>query len=433
MSRSVELFQKACQVIPGGVNSPVRAFKGVGGDPVYFQSGKGAYLYDVDGQTYIDYIGSWGPMILGHAHPEVVEATIRTLENGASFGAPCELEIQLAEKICHLMPNIEKVRLLNSGTEATMTAIRLARAATGREKIIKFAGCFHGHSDALLVKAGSGLLTLGVPSTPGVPVNTAQNTLTAPFNDLESVRALFESYRNEIAGMIVEPIAGNMGMVLPEPNFLAGLRALCDEYQAVLIFDEVMTGFRVALGGAQSLYPVKPDLTTLGKIIGGGLPVGAVGGKAEIMNLLSPLGSVYQSGTFAGNPLTMSSGLTTLDILQRPGTYERLNQRLQKLMNGMQDLAQEFDIDLQTVHVGGMFGLYFTKYCPVRCYEDVARGDELFFKRFFHLMLKQGVYLAPSMYEAGFISTAHTDEDIVKTLNAVKKAFEYEQKIPQNS
>jgi glutamate-1-semialdehyde 2,1-aminomutase len=432
MNKSVELFQQACDVIPGGVNSPVRAFKGVGGDPVYFQSGKGAYLRDVDGQTYIDYIGSWGPMILGHAHPEVVEATKRALDHGASFGAPCELEIRLAEKICQLMPNIEKVRLLNSGTEATMTAIRLARAATGREKIIKFAGCFHGHSDALLVKAGSGLLTLGVPSTPGVPVNTAQNTLTAPFNDLDAVRALFETYHDEIAGMIVEPIAGNMGMVMPEPDFLSGLRSLCDDYHAVLIFDEVMTGFRVALGGAQSLYPVIPDLTTLGKIVGGGLPVGAVGGKAEIMNLLSPLGAVYQSGTFAGNPLTMAAGLATLNILERPGTYEQLNQRLKHLMDGMQALSVEYGIDLQTVHVGGMFGLYFTNQHPVRCYEDVAKGDEQFFKRFFHQMLKQGIYLAPSMYEAGFISTAHSVEDIEKTLMAVKKAFEHEQKISQN-
>jgi glutamate-1-semialdehyde 2,1-aminomutase len=432
MHKSVELFHQACDVIPGGVNSPVRAFKGVGGDPVYFQSGKGAYLLDVDGQTYIDYIGSWGPMILGHAHPEVVEATKRAIDHGTSFGAPCELEIRLAEKICQLMPNIEKVRLLNSGTEATMTAIRLARAATGREKIIKFAGCFHGHSDALLVKAGSGLLTLGVPSTPGVPVNTAQNTLTAPFNNLEAVRALFETYQNEIAGMIVEPIAGNMGMVMPDPDFLSGLRSLCDDYHAVLIFDEVMTGFRVALGGAQSLYPVIPDLTTLGKIVGGGLPVGAVGGKAEIMNLLSPLGAVYQSGTFAGNPLTMAAGLATLNILERPGTYEQLNQRLAQLMDGMQVLALEYDIDLQTVHVGGMFGLYFTKHYPVRCYEDVAKGDEQFFKRFFHQMLKQGIYLAPSMYEAGFISTAHSVEDIEKTLMAVKKAFEHEQKISQN-
>jgi len=429
MSKSAELYQKACQYIPGGVNSPVRAFKGVGGTPVFFQRGHGAYLYDVDGQKYIDYVGSWGPLILGHAHPEVVATAIDTLQKGMTFGAPCELEVQLAEKICQLMPNIEKVRMMNSGTEATMTAIRLARAVSGRQKIMKFSGCFHGHSDALLVKAGSGLLTLGVPGTPGIPVNTAQNTVTAPYNDLNAVRALFESFPEDIAGIIVEPIAGNMGMVFPDPEFLVGLRDLCDRYQSILIFDEVMTGFRVALGGAQSIYQIKPDLTTLGKIVGGGMPVGALGGKAAIMDNLAPLGDVYQSGTFAGNPLTMATGLTTLSLLEKPDTYLSLESKLKTLLLGLEELAEVYDIPLQSVFLGGMFGLYFTKQYPIRSYDDVATADEHFFKRFFHHMLKQGVYLAPSMYEAGFISVAHTDADIQYTLQAAKCAFEYEQKI----
>lgn len=429
MSKSEVLFKKANQFIPGGVNSPVRAFKGVGGTPVYFKRGQGAYLFDTDDKRYIDYIGSWGPMILGHAHSDVVEMAYATLKNGMSFGAPCELEILLAEKICQLMPNIQKIRMVNSGTEATMTAIRLARAATDRQKIIKFSGCFHGHSDALLVKAGSGLLTLGVPSTPGVPINTAQNTLTAPFNDLETVEALFEKFGDDIAGIIVEPIAGNMGMVLPTPEFLPGLRKICDKYQAILIFDEVMTGFRVALGGAQSIYQVIPDLTTLGKIIGGGTPVGAVGGKEEYMNLLSPLGHVYQSGTFAGNPLTMASGLKTLELLESPNFYEHLSNHLQMLLDGMQSLANDYHIPFQGIHVGGMFGFYFTKQSPICSYEDVATGDEALFKRFFHHMLDHGVYFAPSMYEAGFISSAHTKDDVAHTLVGVEQAFKHEQKI----
>jgi len=429
MSKSAELYQKACQYIPGGVNSPVRAFKGVGGTPIFFERGHGAYLYDVDGQKYIDYVGSWGPLILGHAHPDVVATAIDTLQKGMTFGAPCELEVQLAEKICQLMPNIEKVRMMNSGTEATMTAIRLARAVTGRQKIMKFSGCFHGHSDALLVKAGSGLLTLGVPGTPGIPVNTAHNTVTAPYNDLNAVRALFENFPEDIAGIIVEPIAGNMGMVLPDPEFLVGLRDLCDKYRSILIFDEVMTGFRVALGGAQSIYQIKPDLTTLGKIVGGGMPVGALGGKAAIMDHLAPLGDVYQSGTFAGNPLTMATGLTTLSLLEKPNTYLSLESKLKSLLLGLEELAKVYDIPLQSVFLGGMFGLYFTKQYPIRSYDDVATADEHLFKRFFHHMLKQGVYLAPSMYEAGFISVAHTEEDIQDTLQAAKCAFEYEQKI----
>jgi glutamate-1-semialdehyde 2,1-aminomutase len=429
MNKSEALFEKANQFIPGGVNSPVRAFKAVGGTPVYFKRGKGAYLFDADDKRFIDYIGSWGPMILGHAHPKVIDVAFETLQNGMIFGAPCELEIQLAEKICQLMPGIQKIRMVNSGTEATMTAIRLARAATNRQKIIKFSGCFHGHSDALLVKGGSGLLTLGVPSTPGVPLNTAQNTLTAPFNDLEAVRALFEKYGDDIAGIIVEPIAGNMGMVLPTPEFLPGLRKICNEYQSILIFDEVMTGFRVALGGAQSIYQVEPDLTTLGKIIGGGTPVGAIGGKSKLMDLLSPLGHVYQSGTFAGNPLTMASGLITLELLENPGFFERLSEHLQLLLDGMQSLAKTYDIPFQHTHVGGMFGLYFTNESPILCYDDVAKGDEEFFKRFFHHMLSHGVYFAPSMYEAGFISSEHTKEDVAYTLEGVEQAFKHEQKI----
>lgn len=427
MNNSSRLFEKANEYIPGGVNSPVRAFKSVGGMPIYFKRGEGAYLFDVDNKRYIDYIGSWGPMILGHAHPDIVEIAYQTIKNGMSFGAPCEQEVLLAKKICQLMPAIEKIRMVNSGTEATMTAIRLARAATNRQKIIKFSGCFHGHSDALLVKGGSGLLTLGVPSTPGVPVNTAQNTLTAPFNDLAAIEALFACYGNDIAGVIVEPIAGNMGMVMPTPEFLPGLRKICDQYQAILIFDEVMTGFRVALGGAQSIYQVKPDLTTLGKIIGGGTPVGAIGGKAEYMDLLSPLGHVYQSGTFAGNPLTMASGLKTLELLESPGFYTHLAQQLTVLLDGMQNLATRFDIPLQSTHVGGMFGFYFTAQSPIRSFEDVATGNEELFKRFFHNMLSQGVYFAPSMYEAGFISSAHTLNDIHFTLNAVEQAFKHEQ------
>lgn len=432
MSKSIALFEQACRVIPGGVNSPVRAFKGVGGTPVFFEKGHGAYLYDIDGKRYIDYVGSWGPLILGHAHPEVLEAAIKTMQNGMSFGAPCELEVRLAEKLCQLMPNFEKVRMMNSGTEATMTAIRLARGVTGRQKIIKFSGCFHGHADPLLVKGGSGLLTLGVPSTPGVPTHTAQQTLIVPYNDLEALKAMFEAYGEDIAGIIIEPVAGNMGMVLPKQGFLQACRQLCDAYQAILIFDEVMTGFRVALGGAQSIYNIVPDLTTLGKIVGGGMPVGAVGGKAWIMDHLSPLGHVYQSGTFAGNPLTMATGLKTLSLLEKAGTYQQLQGQLEVLLSGMKQLADAYDIPFQSTYLGGMFGFYFTSKAEITCFEDVATGDEALFKRFFHHMLQQGVYLAPSMYEAGFISTAHSADDIELTLQAVKSAFEHEQKISKN-
>lgn len=423
MNQSSILFQEAQQVIPGGVNSPVRAFKSVGGDPIFFKQGKGAYLIDVDNQSYIDYVGSWGPLILGHAHPQVLKRVQETMALGMTFGAPTEIEIQMARKICQLMPSIEKVRMVNSGTEATMTAIRLARAVTGRQKIIKFAGCYHGHSDALLVKAGSGLLTFGVPSTPGVPEPLAHNTLTVPYNDLESLRILFEKYGEDIAGMIVEPIAGNMGMVLPKPGYLAGLRQICDEYQAIFILDEVMTGFRVALGGAQSIYQVVPDLTTLGKIIGGGMPVGAIGGKSWIMDHLSPVGPVYQAGTLSGNPMAMSAGLATLELIEAPGFYEQLSERTAALVSGMKEIANRFSIPMQICYQGGMFGFCFTDHHPIRRFEDVATGDEALFKRFFHRMLKSGVYLAPSMYEAGFVSAAHTTADIEKTLSAVEQAL----------
>ncbi|NBX84875.1 MAG: glutamate-1-semialdehyde-2,1-aminomutase [Gammaproteobacteria bacterium] len=429
MHQSSHLFQEALQVIPGGVNSPVRAFKGVGGDPIFFKQGKGAYLVDVDNHHYIDYVGSWGPLIVGHAHPEVLKRVQETMAMGMTFGAPTEIEIQMAKKISQLMPSIEKVRMVNSGTEATMTAIRLARAVTGRQKIIKFSGCYHGHSDALLVKAGSGLLTLGVPSTPGVPEHLAQNTLTVPYNDLESLQLLFQTYGNDIAGIIIEPIAGNMGMVKPEPGYLAGIRKLCDEYQSIFILDEVMTGFRVALGGAQSIERVVPDLTTLGKIIGGGMPVGAIGGKSWIMDNLAPVGPVYQAGTLSGNPMAMSAGLATLEMIEAPGFYDKLSQMTDLLMSGMKEIAEHYHIPLQTCYEGGMFGFCFTAQHPIRRYEDIATGDEGLFKRFFHRMLKNGVYLAPSMYEAGFISGAHTREDIENTLKAVDQAFCDEQKV----
>lgn len=423
MNKSSQLFEKAKHFIPGGVNSPVRAFKGVGKNPVFIEKGQGAYLYDVDGHQYVDYIGSWGPLILGHTHPKVMAAVEKALHQGMTFGAPTEIEIDMAEKIVELMPNIEKVRMVNSGTEATMTAIRMARAITGRQKIVKFSGCYHGHSDSLLVKAGSGLLTLGVPSSPGIPENLAANTLTVDFNDLVSLKFLFENYGEDIAGIIVEPIAGNMGMVLPQEGFLKGLRQLCDDYQAVLIFDEVMTGFRVALGGAQSIYDVVPDITTLGKIIGGGMPVGAIGGKASMMDVLSPVGPVYQAGTLAGNPLAMAAGLATLEEISKPNFYDHLFMKTQNLVQGMTSIAQRLSIPLQTVAVGGMFGFCFTAHQPIRNYQDVATSDEALFRRFYHAMLDNGVYLAPSMYEAGFVSAAHSKEDIDKTLEAFENAL----------
>lgn len=418
------LFDQAQLSIPGGVNSPVRAFKGVGGDPVFIDHAKGAYLYDTDGKKYIDYVASWGPMVLGHSHPSVVKAVQETAEKGLSFGAPTVIETRMAEKVCQLVPSIEKIRMVNSGTEATMSAIRLARGFTGRDNIIKFEGCYHGHSDSLLVKAGSGALTFGVPSSPGVPSSLADHTLTLPFNDLEAITHLLKTNGDTIACIIVEPVAGNMNCIPPEKGFLEGLRVLCDQYGIVLIFDEVMSGFRVALGGAQQIYEVKPDLTTLGKIIGGGLPVGAFGGRADIMALLAPNGPVYQAGTLSGNPLAMSAGLTTLEIISEPGFYEQLTQRTTQLLDGLSQLAKDADLAFSTNQVGGMFGLFFSEKTNISRFEQVMQCNQEHFKQFFHLMLEAGIYLAPSAFEAGFVSAAHTEEDINNTLSAAKTAFE---------
>lgn len=412
MSHSQELFAQAQAVIPGGVNSPVRAFKGVGGEPLFFKEGKGAYLVDVDDKHYIDYVGSWGPLILGHCHQNVTAAVAKVLYQGMSFGAPTELEIKLAQKIISLMPSIEKIRMVNSGTEATMTAIRLARGYTNRSKIIKFNGCYHGHSDSLLVKAGSGVLTFGIPSTPGIPPSITKHTLTADFNDLEQTARLFEQYNTDIAAVIVEPVAGNMGFVLPKPDFLQGLRDLCDSYNAVLIFDEVMTGFRVALGGAQEVFGVKPDLTTLGKVIGGGMPVGALGGKASIMSCLAPEGPVYQAGTLSGNPLAMAAGLATLTEVEKPGFYQHLSSISDKLVRALNDVTDSLNIPFCGASLGGMFGFCFNSKHQVMDYADVAASDEALFRLFFHGMLQKGVYFAPSMYEAGFVSSAHQLEEI---------------------
>lgn len=423
MSRSSTLFQKAQKLIPGGVNSPVRAFKSVGGTPLFIERGEGAYLVDVDGQRYIDYIGSWGPLILGHCHPRVMEAVTKALHHGMTFGAPTELEILLAEKIVSLMPSIEKIRMVNSGTEATMTAIRLARGFTAKNKIIKFNGCYHGHNDSLLVKSGSGVLTLGLPSSPGIPSSITEHTLTADFNDLAEVTRIFEANPRDIAAIIIEPIAGNMGLVLPDEHFLSGLRALCNQYQSLLIFDEVMTGFRVGLGGAQALYKITPDLTTLGKIIGGGMPVGAIGGRADIMNHLAPEGAVYQAGTLSGNPLAMAAGLATLLEVEQPGFYPALEAKSQQLMAGFADRAKHHGIPLSTQAIGGMFGFCFNELDRVRCYQDVAASNEARFKSFYHALLKRGIYFAPSAFEAGFISSAHGPSEIDKTLTAIDEAL----------
>lgn len=423
MTHSQQLFAQAQAVIPGGVNSPVRAFKGVGGDPVFFKEGRGAYLVDVDGRSYIDYVGSWGPLILGHCDQTVIDAVTAVLNSGMSFGAPTELEVRLAQKIVKLMPSIEKVRMVNSGTEATMTAIRLARGYTGKNKIIKFNGCYHGHNDSLLVKAGSGLLTLGIPSTPGIPASITEHTLTADFNNLEQTAALFEQYRGNIAAIILEPVAGNMGFVLPKPGFLQGLRELCDAHNALLIFDEVMTGFRVALGGAQAVFKIKPDLTTLGKVIGGGMPVGAVGGRAEIMSHLAPEGPVYQAGTLSGNPLAMAAGLATLAEVEKPGFYTRLAASTKTLVEGLAEVVEAFKIPFNAASLGGMFGFCFNEKKQIFDYADVASSNEVLFKQFFHGMLQKGVYFAPSMYEAGFVSSAHQDEEIKMTLLAAESVL----------
>jgi glutamate-1-semialdehyde 2,1-aminomutase len=423
MSKSEQLFQQAQNTIPGGVNSPVRAFKSVGGTPVFIDSANGAYLYDVDGKKYIDYIGSWGPMLLGHNHPAIREAVVKAAEKGLSFGAPCPAEITMAETICELVPSMEMVRMVSSGTEATMSAIRLARGFTGRNSILKFEGCYHGHADSLLVKAGSGALTLGVPNSPGVPADFAKYTLTAEFNNLEQVKQIFAEQGADLACIIVEPVAGNMNCIPPAPGFLEGLRALCDQYGAVLIFDEVMTGFRVALGGAQAYYNIKPDLTTLGKIIGGGMPVGAFGGRRDIMQHIAPLGGVYQAGTLSGNPIAMAAGLAALTEIRKPGVYDVLTAKTTQLIEGLAAVAKEVGIPLATTQVGGMFGVFFSKEAQITNYQQATQCDIAAFKRFFHLMLEQGVYLAPSAYEAGFLSIAHSDDDLAYTIAAAKKAF----------
>ena len=417
------LFNAAKKVIPGGVNSPVRAYKAVGGTPVFIDHAHGAYIYDTDGKEYIDYVCSWGPMILGHAEPMVVAAVRAAAGQGLSFGAPTTMETKLAELICSTVASVEQVRMVNSGTEATMSAIRLARGFTGRDKIIKFEGCYHGHADGLLVKAGSGALTLGVPTSPGVPAAMAEHTLTLEFNNLEQVTTVFDEVGEQLAAVIVEPVAGNMNCVPPKSGFLGGLRKLCDQYNTVLIFDEVMTGFRVAAAGAQSLYSVTPDLTTLGKVVGGGLPVGAFGGRAEIMAHLAPQGAVYQAGTLSGNPLAMAAGIATLQQVLEVGFYERLGERLDRLIEGLRSVASDTDIPLTTNHVGTMFGLFFTEADTVSSFADVMACDTVRFGRFFHGMLEEGIYLAPSAFEAGFISSAHGDSEIDRTLESARQVL----------
>jgi len=419
----MSLFLNAQAVIAGGVNSPVRAFAGVGGEPVFFKSATGAYLESEDGRRFIDYVGSWGPMILGHSHPAVIDAVIETAKNGLSFGAPCVLETRIAEKICALVPSVEKIRMVSSGTEATMSALRLARGHTGRDKIIKFEGCYHGHSDSLLIKAGSGALTLGVPSSPGVPASLAEHTITLPYNDLDALDTVFTEIGEQVACVIVEPIAGNMNMVPPVPGFHEKLRELCTAKGSILVFDEVMTGFRVAKGGAQSIFGITPDLTTLGKIVGGGMPAAAFGGRADIMASLAPDGPVYQAGTLSGNPVAMAAGLATLEQIDAPGFYESLTARTNQLIDGLAAAASDAGIAMATECEGGMFGLVFTDAASVRSFDQVAAADVERFKKFFHGMLDAGVYLAPSAFEAGFVSAAHGDGEINATIEAAKKVF----------
>ena len=423
MSRSELLFANAQKHIPGGVNSPVRAFKSVGGTPLFFKHAEGAYVVDEDDKRYVDYVGSWGPMILGHAHPEVLDAVRRQLQHGLSYGAPTALEVEMADLVCSLVPSMDMVRMVSSGTEATMSAIRLARGYTGRDDIIKFEGCYHGHSDSLLVKAGSGALTFGVPNSPGVPADFAKHTLTLPFNDLEAVEKALDECGRNVACIIVEPVAGNMNCVPPAPGFLQGLRKACDKHGVVLIFDEVMTGFRVHLGSAQALYGVTPDLSTFGKIIGGGMPVGAFGGKRAIMEQISPLGPVYQAGTLSGNPLAMAAGLTTLKLISRPGFHDELTDYTSRMLQGLQERADAAGIPFVTTQAGAMFGLYFSGADDIITFADVMASDAERFKRFFHLMLEGGVYLAPSAYEAGFTSIAHGDTELKLTLDAAERAF----------
>lgn len=423
MSDNQALYEQAKQYIPGGVNSPVRSFNAVEAAPIFFKRGDGAYLFDHNDKAYIDYIGSWGPLILGHNHPTVTAAVQQAVKNGLSFGTATWLEVEMAKKITVLIPNIEMVRMVNSGTEATMSAIRLARGFTGRNKFIKFEGCYHGHSDALLVKAGSGALTFGVPSSPGVPASFTEHTLVADFNDLASVEKLFSEHSDDLAAIILEPFCGNMNFIAPDKDFLLGLRRLCDQYGSLLIFDEVMTGFRVALGGAQERLNVKPDLTTLGKIIGGGMPVGAFGGRRDVMEYLAPVGPVYQAGTLSGNPIAMTAGLTTLQQLTSENFYENLECKVQSLLEPMAQLAKKAGIPFTYNYAGGMFGFLFTEQEKITSYQQVMQCNRQHFNQFFHAMLEQGIYLAPSAFEAGFISTAHGDEEIAKTLDAAEKAF----------
>ena len=420
--QSHALFERARKLLPGGVNSPVRAFKSVGGEPFFVQRADGPYLFDVDGNRYIDYVGSWGPMIVGHNHPAVREAVQQAIGDGLSFGAPCAAEVTMAETITRLVPSCEMVRMVNSGTEATLSAIRLARGATGRMKIVKFEGCYHGHGDSFLVKAGSGMLTLGVPTSPGVPAGLSELTLTLPYNDFDAATALFAQQGSEIAGLIIEPVVGNANCIPPREGYLQHLRALCTQYGALLIFDEVMTGFRVALGGAQAHYGITPDLTTFGKIIGGGMPVGAYGGRAELMNQIAPAGPIYQAGTLSGNPVAMAAGLAMLELVSEPGFHERLSATTARLCAGLEAAAAQAGVAVTTNQVGAMFGLFFTDE-KVETYAQATACDVAAFNRFFHAMLQRGVFLAPSAYEAGFVSAAHTDEVIEATLAAAREAF----------
>jgi glutamate-1-semialdehyde 2,1-aminomutase len=420
MSRSKILFQQAQQFIPGGVNSPVRAFQSVGGDPVFMEKAEGAYLFDVDGKRYIDYVLSWGPMIHGHAHPDILDTVSNTLKNGLSFGTPTELETALAEKICGMMPNMDLVRMTNSGTEATMSAIRLARAYTKRDKIIKFEGCYHGHADSLLIKAGSGALTLGEPSSPGVPVSTAEHTITLPYNDSKTLEQTFSEIGEQVAAIIVEPVAGNMNCIPPLPGFLEACREQCTQHQSLLILDEVMTGFRLGLSGAQGYYNIEADLTTLGKVIGGGMPVGAFGGKQKIMEQIAPLGPVYQAGTLSGNPVAMSAGLASLELLETDNFYPSLFDKTSSLVNGLQKIADDCGVPFSTHHIGSMFGLFFSAEKNISSFQQATACNTDHFKQFFHGMLDAGIYLAPSAFESGFLSAAHSENDIRFTLEAAK-------------
>ncbi len=422
MTTNEELFTSAKRHIPGGVNSPVRAFAGVGGTPIFISRAKGSKMYDTNGRAYIDYVGSWGPMILGHAHNKVIDAVKKAADDGLSFGAPTPFETTMADLICEIVPSIDLIRMVSSGTEATMSAIRLARGYTGRDKIVKFEGCYHGHSDSLLVKAGSGMLDIGEPTSKGVPADFAKHTITLPYNDIDALKTCFAKFGEELACVIVEPIAGNMNMVIPSQLFHQTLRTLCDEYQTVLIFDEVMTGFRVGLKGAQAHFNITPDLTTFGKIIGAGLPVGAFGGKREIMEHIAPLGGVYQAGTLSGNPLAMRAGKVMFEELIKPDFYEKLTQKTTKLTTGLQNLANKHGVDFATCHVGGMFGLHFAKTAP-KNFTEVSLSNSQKYAKFFHGMLEQGIYLAPSAFEAAFMSIAHSDDDIDETLLAADKVF----------